>query len=157
MDPQIRQRAALQEARAVQDIEAFTQGQAAEAEAESFASAAEAGEAAAVAEGGGTRHGQRPEPPQQRRGHPDLERHAGVGSAAALQPAPAAAEARDQDRLGQRLCSEGPAGAEGARQGGAAAAAAFRTQSGAPATAAGPVQRQRGLQDQPAEPRAAGR
>ncbi|CAE7317175.1 unnamed protein product [Symbiodinium microadriaticum] len=33
VDPQIRQRAALQEARAVQDIEAFTQGQAAEAEA----------------------------------------------------------------------------------------------------------------------------
>ena len=50
------QRAALQEARAIQDIEAFTQGQMAEAEAEGLASAAEAAasgaEAAAAAEAG---------------------------------------------------------------------------------------------------------
>ena len=47
---------AVQEARAIQDIEAFTQGQMAEAEAEGFASAAEAAasnaEAAAAAEAG---------------------------------------------------------------------------------------------------------
>ena len=65
------------------DIEAFTQGQMAEAEAEGFASAAEA--AASGAEAGAAAE-------------------TGIGGAAALPNAPAAATAGGhQDRLGQRL------------------------------------------------------
>ena len=99
------------------------------------------------------RHRQRPEP-EWCGGHPDAERHAGVGGAAALRDAPAApAAGGDPNRLGQRLGAEGPAGAAGPRQGGEAAALALWPEPHPPAAPAGPVQRQRGLQDQPAEPR----
>ncbi|CAE7519663.1 unnamed protein product, partial [Symbiodinium pilosum] len=48
--------------------------------------------------------------------------------------------------------AQGPAGTAGPRQGGEAAALALRPEPHPPAAPAGPVQRQRGLQDQPAEP-----